>query len=124
MLRDHVVVTSQQGYKAKLREAAVDMKKGNVVSEQPVEIKLPNGTLKANRMEIVDSGDVVRFTAASCSTSRPTRRRRRNERFGLRTSRSPASRSCLAPPSRRAQPAQRISRAARCRASRSIATSR
>ena len=38
------------------------MKKGNVLSDQPVEIKLPNGTLTANGMEIVDSGDVVRFT--------------------------------------------------------------
>jgi lipopolysaccharide export system protein LptC len=44
-----------------MREAAVEMKKGNVVSELPVEIKLPNGLLKANRMEIVDSGEVMRF---------------------------------------------------------------
>jgi lipopolysaccharide export system protein LptC len=62
VLREHVVVTSANGYNAKLREAAVDMKKGNVVSSQPVEIKLPNGNLTANGMEIVDSGDVVRFT--------------------------------------------------------------
>lgn len=61
VLRDQIVVTSQQGYKALLREAAVEMKKGNVISEQPVEITLPNGLLKANRMEIVDSGDVIRF---------------------------------------------------------------
>jgi len=61
VLRDQVVVTSQQGYKAVLREAAVEMKKGNVVSEQPVDITLPNGWLKSNRMEIVDSGDLVRF---------------------------------------------------------------
>ena len=61
VLRDQIVVTSQQGYKALLREAAVEMKKGNVVSEQPVEITLPNGTLKANRMEITDSGEVIRF---------------------------------------------------------------
>jgi lipopolysaccharide export system protein LptC len=61
VLRDQVVVTSQQGYKALLREAAVEMKKGNVVSEQPVEITLPNGSLKANRLEIVDSGDLIRF---------------------------------------------------------------
>jgi lipopolysaccharide export system protein LptC len=61
VLRDQVVVTSQQGYKALLREAAVEMKKGNVVSELPVEITLPNGTLKANRMEITDSGEVIRF---------------------------------------------------------------
>ncbi len=61
VLRDQVVVTSQQGYKAVLREAAVEMKKGNVISEHPVDITLPNGWLKSNRMEIVDSGDVVRF---------------------------------------------------------------
>src|SRR3954447_8021395 len=61
VLRDEVVVTSQQGYKAVLREAAVEMKKGNVVSEHPVDITLPNGWLKSNRMEIIDSGDVVRF---------------------------------------------------------------
>lgn len=62
VLREHVVVTSAQGINAKLREAVVDMKKGNVVSEQPVEIKMPAGTITANGMEIVDSGDVVRFT--------------------------------------------------------------
>jgi lipopolysaccharide export system protein LptC len=61
VLRDQVVVTSQQGYKALLREATIEMKKGNVVSEQPVEIKLPNGVLKANRLEIVDSGDIIHF---------------------------------------------------------------
>jgi lipopolysaccharide export system protein LptC len=61
ILRDQIVITSQQGYKALLREAAVEMKKGNVVSEQPVEITLPNGMLKANRLEIFDSGDLIRF---------------------------------------------------------------
>jgi lipopolysaccharide export system protein LptC len=61
VLRDQVVVTSQQGYRALLREAAIEMKKGNVVSDQPVEITLPNGLLRANRLEIVDSGDLIRF---------------------------------------------------------------
>ena len=49
VLRDQVVVTSEQGYKAQLREAAVRMKTGNVVSDQPVDITLPNGRLTANR---------------------------------------------------------------------------
>jgi lipopolysaccharide export system protein LptC len=62
VLREHVVVTSANGYNAKMTEASVDMKKGNVQSDRPVEIKLPSGTLTANRMEIVDSGDLVRFT--------------------------------------------------------------
>ena len=62
LLREHVVFTTAQGLNAKMSEAVVDMKKGNVVSEQPVEVKLPNGNLTANGLEIVDSGDVVRFT--------------------------------------------------------------
>jgi lipopolysaccharide export system protein LptC len=62
VLREHVVVTSANGYNAKLTEASVDMKKGNMQSDRPVEIKLPNGTLTANGMEIIDSGDLVRFT--------------------------------------------------------------
>jgi lipopolysaccharide export system protein LptC len=62
VLREHIVVTSGQGYNAKLREAVVDMKKGNVVSSQPVEIKMPTGLLTANGMEVTDSGEVVRFT--------------------------------------------------------------
>jgi lipopolysaccharide export system protein LptC len=61
ILRDQVVVTSGQGYAAKMREASVDMKKGSVVSEQPVEITLPNGVLTANRMEVSESGEVIRF---------------------------------------------------------------
>ncbi len=61
VLRDQIVITSEQGYKAHLREATVEMKKGNVVSDQPVEIMLPNGMLKANRLEIFDSGDLIRF---------------------------------------------------------------
>jgi lipopolysaccharide export system protein LptC len=61
VLRDQIIVTSQQGYKAVLREAAVEMKKGNVVSDQPVEITLPSGMLRANRLEILESGGVIRF---------------------------------------------------------------
>jgi hypothetical protein len=31
------------------------------VSDQPVEITLPNGLLTANRLEIVESGEMIRF---------------------------------------------------------------
>jgi lipopolysaccharide export system protein LptC len=61
ILRDEIVITSEQGYRALLREAAIEMKKGNVVSDHPVAITLPNGTLTANRLEIFDSGDLIRF---------------------------------------------------------------
>ncbi len=61
VLRDQVVVTSEQGYKAQLREAAVQMKTGSVVSDQPVDITLPNGRLTANHLEVLESGETVRF---------------------------------------------------------------
>jgi lipopolysaccharide export system protein LptC len=61
ILRDDIVITSEQGYRALLREAAIEMKKGNVVSDHPVTITLPNGMLKANRLEVFDSGDLIRF---------------------------------------------------------------
>ena len=38
----------------------IDIRKGNVVSEQPVEMKMLQGTLNANRLEIDNSGDLVR----------------------------------------------------------------
>ena len=60
-LKDQVNVVSSAGYRGKFREAVVDMRKGHIVSEQPVEITLPSGFLQAKRMEIIDSGDVVRF---------------------------------------------------------------
>ncbi len=61
VLRDRVMFTSAQGYRGRLREAAVDVKKGSVVSEQPVEVALPDALIKANRLEIIESGDLVRF---------------------------------------------------------------
>ncbi len=62
VLREHVVVTSTQGYNAKLSQAVVDMKKGNVVSNQHVEVRMPSGLINANGMEVENSGEVVRFT--------------------------------------------------------------
>ena len=60
-LERNILLSSSTGYQARLSEATVDIRKGNVVSDQPVEVKLLQGTLNANRLEIVDSGDLVRF---------------------------------------------------------------
>jgi lipopolysaccharide export system protein LptC len=62
VLREHVVVTSSQGYNAKLTQAVVNMKKGSVISQQPVEVRMPTGVINANGMELENSGEVVRFT--------------------------------------------------------------
>ena len=59
ILRDNIVVTSTSGYEGHLTEAVVDMKSGHIVSDKPVEVKLLNGLLNANRLEI--EGEVIRF---------------------------------------------------------------
>jgi lipopolysaccharide export system protein LptC len=60
-LEHDILLSSSAGYKGRLSEARVDIRKGNVVSNQPVEVSMLQGTLNANQLEIVDSGDLVRF---------------------------------------------------------------
>ncbi|MGB7835891.1 MAG: LPS export ABC transporter periplasmic protein LptC, partial [Xanthobacteraceae bacterium] len=44
------------------REAVIDVKKGTIRSQSPVELKMLTGTLNANRLEVDDRGDVIRFS--------------------------------------------------------------
>jgi len=48
-LNDHITLNSTSGYEGRLSEATVNVTSGNIVSESPVELKLPNGLLNANR---------------------------------------------------------------------------
>ena len=60
-LNQNVVVTSSSGYQAFLNEAVVDVRASKIVSEKPVEVKTATWTITANRMEVTESGDLVRF---------------------------------------------------------------
>jgi len=60
-LDKNILLTSSSGYQARLNEAVVDIHRGHVVSDQPVNVKLLQGTLDANRLEIENSGELVRF---------------------------------------------------------------
>jgi lipopolysaccharide export system protein LptC len=60
-LRKDVFVQSSTGYEAKLSQAYVDINKGTVTSDEHVDVKLLNGTLTADRLRIINSGEVVRF---------------------------------------------------------------
>jgi lipopolysaccharide export system protein LptC len=60
-LTQHIILISSEGYEARLTEATADVKKGYIVSEKPVEVFLTNGKLNANRMEVVNNGEVLRF---------------------------------------------------------------
>jgi len=60
-LDQNIMLSSSTGYSGHLSEAMIDIRKGYVVSKHPVELQLLQGTLNANRLEIIDSGDLVRF---------------------------------------------------------------
>ena len=60
-LGENILLSSSSGYEGRLSEAVVDIKKGIIVSESPVEVKLLNGTLNANRLEIAENGAVILF---------------------------------------------------------------
>lgn len=61
-LTDNIHLVSSTGYEARLSQATVDVRKGNVVSDTPVWVKLLDGNLNAKHLEIVDKGDTLRFT--------------------------------------------------------------
>ena len=60
-LRKDIFLQSSTGYEAKLSQAYVDINKGTVTSDERVDVKLLNGTLSADRLRILNSGEVVRF---------------------------------------------------------------
>jgi lipopolysaccharide export system protein LptC len=60
-LRKDIFLQSSTGYEAKLSQAYIDINKGTVTSDEPVDVKLLNGTLTADRLKIINSGEIVRF---------------------------------------------------------------
>ena len=61
-LSDNIRLQLDNGYEARLHEAAIDIKKGTIVSEHRVETKFPNGTLGANHLDVAENGAVVLFS--------------------------------------------------------------
>jgi lipopolysaccharide export system protein LptC len=61
LLNTDVHLKSSSGYEARLTDALVDMHSGHVISQQPVEVKLLNGVLNAKGIEVIDSGNLIRF---------------------------------------------------------------
>jgi lipopolysaccharide export system protein LptC len=60
-LQQDIVLKSSTGLQAFLSEAAIDAHAGNVVSDKPVEVKMPQGTINANHLEVSDSGSLISF---------------------------------------------------------------
>jgi lipopolysaccharide export system protein LptC len=60
-LRKDVFLQSSTGYEARLTSALVDIANGTVASDEPVDVKLLNGTLRSDRIRVKEKGDVVLF---------------------------------------------------------------
>jgi lipopolysaccharide export system protein LptC len=60
-LNEQITLNSTSGYEGHLSEATVNVTSGNILSESPVELKLPNGLLNANRMEVMENGTLIIF---------------------------------------------------------------
>ncbi len=61
-LSDNIELSSSSGYAGRLSRAVIDVRKGNVVSEKPVWVKMLNGFLNAKRLDIDEHGAVIRFS--------------------------------------------------------------
>lgn len=54
-------VTTEGGMKARLMSASVDLKGGNLETDDPVDIRLPEAHIAANRFSITDRGTLLVF---------------------------------------------------------------
>ncbi len=60
-LGEDILLSSSSGYEGRLSEAVIDVKTGTIVSESPVEVKMLNGVLNANRLEVTENGALILF---------------------------------------------------------------
>jgi lipopolysaccharide export system protein LptC len=64
-LNENIHLVSSTGYEGRLSEATIDVRKGDVVSDKPVWVKMLEGELNAKGLEIEDKGSMLRFTDVS-----------------------------------------------------------
>jgi len=64
-------ITSSSGYDIRLKSASMQFKEGTMASEEPVTVRMNNGTVASDRLDIVDKGNVVVFSGNVKSTLNP-----------------------------------------------------
>ena len=60
-LRKDVFLQTSEGYEVRLNQATVDIANGGVSTDDGVDVKLTNGTVRADKLRLTDKGEVVRF---------------------------------------------------------------
>jgi lipopolysaccharide export system protein LptC len=70
-LKDGIVIETTSGYSASIESAAVDLGKGSLVSDRPIELRSKDGTLRANAVEVSERGKHVVFKGGVSVTYMP-----------------------------------------------------
>ncbi len=60
-LTEGIIIKSSAGYEGKLTDALIEVKKGHVVTPNPVDITFNNGSLRADKMEVFENGARANF---------------------------------------------------------------
>lgn len=58
---EKVTVRSDSGLDMRLKDARVDFKTGNMATEKPVEVDMPDGWVRSERMNVTDNGKIIIF---------------------------------------------------------------
>jgi lipopolysaccharide export system protein LptC len=61
-LGENILISSSTGFRGRLSEAVVDIRKGSIVSKKPVEMSMLQGTLNSNALEVTGAGELLRFS--------------------------------------------------------------
>jgi lipopolysaccharide export system protein LptC len=61
-LGQDIRLASTDGYELRLKEVIIDTTSGHIVSDKPVELRMLQGTLNANRLEVIKVGEMFLFS--------------------------------------------------------------
>lgn len=70
-LGDNTVVTSTSGYKVMLDRPMIDIRAQQLTTERPVHVETTRGDLRANSMELLESGALARFHGVTMTITNP-----------------------------------------------------
>jgi len=56
-----LTVKTETGLDARLKDAQIEFKAGTIVTDKPVEVKMPQGEVEAERMQVLDNGRKLVF---------------------------------------------------------------
>jgi lipopolysaccharide export system protein LptC len=83
-VKTNVRIKTTGGYDIHLESASIKFKTGDISSSQPVNVKMNNGEIDANSLEMVDNGRRVTFLGNVRSRMEPPSDEAGNKQIGLK----------------------------------------